>query len=161
MIKRKPGESGWGVGVKKDVAKTRNASKRISLHCNGCESGHCLGLEWGNDAMDPGRSDTFFTGRLLCDCACDCDTEYVLDWICCTAEQQGCNAFITIFLNWHESGMTCGLWLCQIAVEVEVYWIGAPRKRFAMHNQTSQLTWMWHGTCGLWRCLPAIRLLFK
>ena len=45
MMKRKPGESGWGVGVKKDVAKTRNASKRISLHCNGCESGHCLGLE--------------------------------------------------------------------------------------------------------------------
>ena len=45
MMKRKPGESGWGVGVKKDVTKTRNASKRISSHCNGCESGHCLGLE--------------------------------------------------------------------------------------------------------------------
>ena len=46
MMKRKPGESGGGgVGVKKDVAKTRNASKRISLHCNGCESGHCLGLK--------------------------------------------------------------------------------------------------------------------
>ena len=43
MMKRKPGESGGG--VKKDVAKTRNTSKRISSHCNGCESGHCLGLE--------------------------------------------------------------------------------------------------------------------
>ena len=46
MTKRKPGENGGGTwGVKKDVAKTRNASKRISSHCNGCESGHCLGLE--------------------------------------------------------------------------------------------------------------------